>query len=303
MANWLYTKKARDGAFQKYCIVNEAVLAKLLPEIPYVEGVTLPLAVSAAAMGLYPPGRLELAPPSPVGQSKTGQKMLVWGASSTTGIVAVQFALASGVSVVTVASKANHAFVMSLGATAVFDHDDPRNLEKIIMVLKQMSGEFAGAYDCIGDDSTIKSCAGVVLSLGKGKVVTNAPLPKAQAPMGVEVIPVSDTPSIIEDKFVAQTIWQKFIPEGLETKVIKAFPQPIVIGKGLENIANGVARLRDGVSAGKVVVGPCPNMAMHPATSIRPLWNVNPTRKALWSALKDVTRPRSQVWHSEHPSV
>lgn len=49
-------------------------------------------------------------------------------------------------------------------------------------------------------------------------------------------------------------IWEKFIPEGLETKVIKALPQPIVIGKGLENIDKGIERLKEGVSAGKVVV-------------------------------------------------
>ncbi|KAI5301333.1 hypothetical protein KEM56_001815 [Ascosphaera pollenicola] len=205
-------------------------------------------------MGLYPPGRLELAPPSPTSQSKEGQKMLIWGASSTTGMLAVQLALASGVAVVTVASKHNLAFVMDLGVTAVFDYNDPRNLEKIIVLLKQMPGEFVGAYDCIGDEKTIKSCAGVVLSLAKGKVVTNSPITPEKAPMGVKVVSVDDTPFIVENEFVIQMIWEKYIPEGLQTKSIKTFPQPIVIGKGLENIAKGIERLREGVSAGKVVV-------------------------------------------------
>ncbi|KAI5285636.1 hypothetical protein KEM52_002353 [Ascosphaera acerosa] len=254
MANWLYTKKSRDAAFQLYCVVHEAVMAPIGPEIPFVEGTTLPLAVSAASLALYPPDRLGLAPPSPRGQSRRGQKMLVWGASSTTGIVAVQLALASGAAVVAVASPANHAFVMALGATAVFAYDDPRNLEKIILVLKQMPGEFVGAYDTIGSRATIKSCAGVVLSLGAGKVVTNSPFVGDQAPLGVKTVSVDDTPLIAENKFVTDMIWEKFVPVGLETKAIKDFPQPIVIGKGLEFIGKGVDRLRQGVSAGKVVV-------------------------------------------------
>lgn len=189
MTNWLYTQRLRNGAFQKYCIVDEQLLTPIPPELSYVDAVTLPLAISTAAMGLYPPGRLELAPPSPVGQSREGQKMLIWGASSTTGIVAVQLALASGVSVVTVASKSNLKFVMELGVTAVFDYNDPRNLEKIIVLLKQMPGRFVGAYDCIGDEKTTKSCAGVVLSLATGKIVTNSPVAMKNPPMGVKVIP------------------------------------------------------------------------------------------------------------------
>jgi NADPH:quinone reductase-like Zn-dependent oxidoreductase len=140
-------------------------------------------------MSLYPSYRLALPLPNPEPSPSSANKViLVWGGSSSTGSAAIQLAAASGVTVVSTASSKNHAFVKSIGATAVLDYNDTNITEKLVEVIKATGKEFAGAVDSIAGPPTFKACVDVVKALGGGKVVTNWPAIPAdwEVPEGIE---------------------------------------------------------------------------------------------------------------------
>jgi NADPH:quinone reductase-like Zn-dependent oxidoreductase len=59
------------------------------------------------------------------GSLSRGQKVLIYGASGTSGTIAVQYARYLGASVTAVCGPGNAAFVQSLGAERVIDYTRP----------------------------------------------------------------------------------------------------------------------------------------------------------------------------------
>lgn len=53
---------------------------------------------------------------------------------------------------------------------------------------------------------------------------------------------------------VQQGVWTRFFPDALASGQIKVFPEPSVVGEGLESIQEGLEKLKAGVSAQKLVV-------------------------------------------------
>lgn len=53
---------------------------------------------------------------------------------------------------------------------------------------------------------------------------------------------------------IVENVWGRSVPEGLKNGALKAVPEPTVVGKGLEKIAEGAAMGLKGVSATKLVV-------------------------------------------------
>lgn len=49
-------------------------------------------------------------------------------------------------------------------------------------------------------------------------------------------------------------LWKEFITPALESGVLKALPEPLVVGKGLESVQKGLDENKKGVSAKKVVI-------------------------------------------------
>ncbi|RMJ25353.1 hypothetical protein PHISP_03795 [Aspergillus sp. HF37] len=223
--------------------------------MPFASGSVLPLAISTAAMGLYPSARLGLPLPQATKPESANKVLLVWGGSSSCGSAAIQLAVASGVTVISTASAKNHESVKSLGATAVLDYNDPNIVQDLVDLMKQTPGEPAGALDVIGDKETWRTCADVLLAIGGGRVATNLPMiDSADVPDGVEVVGVSDTAYIAEYPEIVESVWGRFVPEALRNGSLKPVPEPVVVGKGLEKIADGIALGLKGVSAAKLVV-------------------------------------------------
>jgi hypothetical protein len=65
---------------------------------------------------------------------------------------------------------------------------------------------------------------------------------------------VSDTAQIEEYPEIVESVWGRFVPEALKNGSLKPVPEPVVVGKGLEKIADGIALGLKGVSAAKLVV-------------------------------------------------
>jgi len=102
-----------------------------------------------AAVGFYQKMGLAL-PSSP---TTTPETILIWGASSSVGVYAVQLAKLSGYNVIGVCSKKNFDYIKSLKADHVVDYNDAKVLEQI----KKLAPNLRLAYDCIGTASA-NSC-------------------------------------------------------------------------------------------------------------------------------------------------
>ena len=184
---YLVTKKPDHGAFQLYSVAFTALTSKIPDSLSFKDASVLPLAISTASSGLHMKEFLHLPYPSTKPQP-TGKSILVFGASSSVGALAVQLAVASGVKVIATASAHNHDLVKSLGATEVFDHKDADAAAKIVSALKS-AGEFAGVYDAIGWTSAQTVCADVLRAFGGGFVASSLGLEKGdELPENVKLV-------------------------------------------------------------------------------------------------------------------
>lgn len=234
------------GGFQLYTICNALLVSKIPSSMSFASASVLPLAISTAAALLFKKETLALPMPSSNPPS-TNKSVLVWGGSSSVGAVAIQLAVAAGVKVVSVASKHNLDHLKGLGAAAAFDYKDPNVAQDIIAALE--GTEFAGVCDAIGAAS---AWAPVSAKLG-GRYGTVMPTAEG-APEGIEGEGVFAVSVAFADKYVGDAVWGQWVPEALEKGTLKAVPEPLVVGKGLEAVQKGYEVQKKGVSFRKVVV-------------------------------------------------
>jgi NADPH:quinone reductase-like Zn-dependent oxidoreductase len=140
--------------------------------------VVLPLAVSTACSGLYPKNLLNLPLPSATKPEKNGKAILIWGGASSVGATAIQLAAASGATIITTASPANHDLVKSLGADFVFDYKSSAVVEDIVEVLER--AEFVGINDAIGEEKSFEAESAILDRLQK-KVSVASVLPSEKS--------------------------------------------------------------------------------------------------------------------------
>lgn len=158
--NSLMTQDPANAAFQLYTVVTEALVAELPDGLTFEEGSVLPLATSTACAGLYRKDYLGLPLPVVGGAKATGQTILIWGGASSVGATSIQLAVASGLTVLTTASAANHDFVKSLGAHAVFDYRSSNVVQDIVNALANT--KFVGVYDAISEDVSFKAISTIL---------------------------------------------------------------------------------------------------------------------------------------------
>lgn len=248
----LATQRPQDGGFQLYTTTRTNFAAPIPSSLSYKEAAVLPLAISTAAHGLYGPTSkafLGLDYPS-VDPKPADKTILVWGGSSSVGALAIQLAVASGVKVITVASKHNHAFVKSLGASEAFDYNDACTVvDDVVKAISASGGDFAGIYDAVSNESSYKFVLPLAEKLqGNINIATTLPAPE-RLPSGVKAAQVfAITPDVVDP------VWEKYVGQALEQGKLKAVPEPLVVGKGLEFVQKGLDTNKAGVSAKKVVI-------------------------------------------------
>jgi NADPH:quinone reductase-like Zn-dependent oxidoreductase len=243
------TQKDANEAFQKYSVVP-AELTSLIPEsMSFPDAAVIPLGLSTAGAGLYEKGNLGL--PLPTARPKsTGKTLLIWGGSSSVGSSAIQLAVASGLRVITTASKHNFSYCEKLGASKVFDYSSASIVGDIVAELQ--NGDFAGAYDAIGT-STLQ-VVDIVAQVGGGHIATALAPPDASAtPSTVKVTRIFGIP-MGNGNTVGQEIYGSFLPQALKSGQFKPMPPAKVVGEGLGAIQGAMDQLKAGVSASKLVV-------------------------------------------------
>ncbi|KAG0341899.1 NADPh quinone reductase [Podila horticola] len=110
---------SRPGAWQEYVLVDESFAVKTPDEWSDVMAAAFPAVATTVYKGLVVGARI-----------KSGDKVLVNGASGGTGSIAVQMAAALGASVVGICSTTNIALVKNLGAVDVVDYTTTKVYEK-----------------------------------------------------------------------------------------------------------------------------------------------------------------------------
>ena len=114
------------------------------------EAATLGVGVTTVGQSLYQSLKL----PLPTSPASTPFPILIYGGSSATGALAIQYAKLSGAHVITTASAHNHSYLKSLGADACFDYRDPDCAKKI----REYAPELRLALDNIATEETAKIC-------------------------------------------------------------------------------------------------------------------------------------------------
>ena len=248
--------QAEDGAFAEYIVVKGDLQYKIPDGMSFQDAATLGLGVTTAALGLYKSLKLSL-PSDPI-QEKT--PVLIYGGSTATGTLAIQFAKFSGYQVLTTCSPRNFRQVKEFGADAAFDYNDPSSADAI---REQTEDRLTLAFDTISLESSAQFCDRALSSQG-GEYSALLPIKiereniKDRATMaytafgesfkfGPKQIPAQPDDRAFSERFCG--IFAELLCAGK----IKVHP-PRVGSCGLQGVLEGLQLLRDGLVSGEKLV-------------------------------------------------
>ena len=140
-----------DGCFAEYAMVKGDVQCKVPDNVSDEEASTLGVGITTVGQGLYQSLGLPL-----LEIGKLNEPILIYGGSTATGSLAIQFAHLSGCQVITTCSPRNFGFAKALGAVEAFDYKEPDCAKKIREYTKN---KLTRVLDCIseGDSPEISS--------------------------------------------------------------------------------------------------------------------------------------------------
>ncbi|KAF7912634.1 uncharacterized protein EAF01_001655 [Botrytis porri] len=251
-----------DGTFATYIVVKGDVAFHIPDTVSFEEAASLGVGVTTVSLGFYkylslPLLKFPLSMPNP----ESRRTILIYGGSSATGTLAIQFAKLSGLQVITTSSPRNFELLKSLGADHVLDYHDP-NCGAEIRSLTQ--NKLHHVFDTIATQFSAQICANALSTTGESKYVNL---------MGIE-IPRDDVSNIFflgysitgEEYEIEGEVWLA-APEDfelgkraflllerlLEKALIKNHPVKVMHG-GLNEILEGMREMKDGKVSGKKLV-------------------------------------------------
>lgn len=236
---------------------------KIPSNLSFNEAATLGVGITTVGQALYQSLQL----PQPTAPASTPIPLLIYGGSTATGSLAIQFAKLSGLKVLVTCSPKNYDYVKSLGADEVFDYRDPECSAKI---KASTNDNLKHVFDCISEgDSTaisvkaMSSSGGAysaLLSVDPSKISSINDKVQSKATLGYTV--VGEEFMFGPTKFEAQPkdfafgkeFWQ--LARGLleEGKVKVHAVSVNEGGEGLEGILKGLQSMREGKVSGKKLV-------------------------------------------------
>lgn len=175
-------RPAKYGTHQSYLVCPENMVYSVPENLPSDHAACLTVVAMTAADALYNLFKCPLPGDSAQNApgSNTAGPLLIWGASSSVGICAVQFAKASGAFPILVsASPERHALLSELGATHCFDYKSPSVIEDIKAVVKKY--HFDGvpyAFDAVGSFSGLGSAQMVASCASKDAILVSVVVQK-----------------------------------------------------------------------------------------------------------------------------
>lgn len=250
-----------DGAFGEYAVVVGDAQMRVPDGLSDEEACTLGVGVSTVGQSLYQSLKLPL--PWDAAATSQGSKpwLLVYGGSTATGSLAIQYGKLSGARVITTCSPHNAEHLQSLGAEKAFNYKD----ENVAAAIKDYTkGELKLAFDCITGNGSMEICADSMPNGGKISVL----LPNEFSRDGIEVQetraytitgkdinyfghPISANK---DDHEFAKIFWEKSTPLFASGQI--KVHRPEVRSGGLESIHQGLDDLKNDKVSGKKLVYP-----------------------------------------------
>lgn len=206
--------------------------------------------------------------PLPLTVVSTNFHVLIYGGSTATGSLAIQFAKLSGCKVLTTCSPHNFEYVKSLGADKVFDYNSPACAKDI----KEFTGNsLAYVLDCIAERGATEICLNAMSDVVNGRYASTGPIPRGkvaalnpnvdhtfvmgQRAFGYDIVMMGRTieadPAALQ---FGKTFWE-LTGRLLEDGKIKVHRFSVNEGgKGLDGVLSGLKLLKERkVSAKKLV--------------------------------------------------
>ena len=235
--------KPTTGTFAEYVKADSRLVFQIPESMQLEEASTLGVGSLTACMLFYGVFGKEVKE----GADKHG--VLVYGASSSVGMYAVQFAHLEGHSVVAVASQKNHELLKSLGADVCLDYKTEGWTAKAVEALKERGVPIA--IDTIANDGTLKACAQIVQACGGKTIATTLPHDSVGS-VNVEAVNLGVLPGEAEGtaklyEYVAKC--NTLLKDGK----LKGNPTKLVPG-GLGAVAQALADLSNGKASGSKFV-------------------------------------------------
>ena len=138
----VYTVNSISGTYAEFAICDEIDLGRLPENVTFEQGAGVWTPYATAFRALFQKA-----------QAKSGETVLIHGASCGVGIAAIQWAKNVGLTVIgTASSDDGKVLVLECGADAVFDHSDPDHFAAILKLT-----------ECRGVDVNIEMLANVNL--------------------------------------------------------------------------------------------------------------------------------------------
>ncbi|KAF3397061.1 hypothetical protein DPV78_008280 [Talaromyces pinophilus] len=142
-----------DGAFAEHILAKGDIQVRIPDSLSFEDASTLTLGVTTVMQGLYQKALKLNLPDDPV---KGDVPVLIYGGSTATGALAIQYAKLSGYTVITTCSPRNFDYVKSLGADKWFDYNEP-NVGAHIREYTQNKLKYA--WDTVSEEGSAKICA------------------------------------------------------------------------------------------------------------------------------------------------
>ncbi|PYI26065.1 GroES-like protein [Aspergillus indologenus CBS 114.80] len=245
-----------DGAFAEYIVAKADLSTPIPANLSFQEAATLGVGITTVGQALYQ--SLKLAPPT--APTAAAEPLLIYGGSTATGALAIQFAKLSGYTVLTTCSPHNFDLVKQLGADAAFDYKDPNTPaeirrytdNKLRLVLDTISVE-ASAKFCDAALSTEGGDYSALLAVGIERANVNDRWTLAYTAVGEDfTFGETPMPAKPEDREFAARFWETATQLLAEGKV--KVHRPKVGARGLEGVMEGLELLKqDKVSGEKLV--------------------------------------------------
>ncbi|KAK4459040.1 chaperonin 10-like protein [Cladorrhinum samala] len=261
-----------EGAFGEYVVAKGDLQIKVPENLAPEQAATLGVGITTVGQGLYQALKLPLPTGDrpPIGDSSP--RILIYGGSTATGILGIQYAALSGYRVATTCSPRNFSLMKSLVPSAeVFDYSSPTLVDDIkAWASGAPSQPLTLAWDCHATPESGKICAAALSTSEEGhyRSLLNVPeeVIKSVNPMvdsgytfaytaiGEAFDKTWHVPASEEDFEFAKAFWELSRQLLAEGKIIPAKMDVNRGGSGLEGVLVGLEELRTGKVSGTKLV-------------------------------------------------
>jgi NADPH:quinone reductase-like Zn-dependent oxidoreductase len=254
-----------NGAFAQYIRVPADLVLRVPREFKIEHAATLGSGLTTSIIALWEDGLgLKVSPEDP---AKEAFPVLVYGASTSMGTMAVQLLRLSGAEPIGTCSPRNFDLVRGYGAKVTFDYADPETPARI---KKETAGELEYVLDIITDSDSVACCYASIsrfgghytcLELNSEDLMLKRRTIEVKFPMAFEVFGKElelsrgyERPASREKHLAAVRrfrMFQKLLDEGK----LKAHPVRM-LSPGFESILDGLKLLKSGSISGQKLVVP-----------------------------------------------